>query len=237
MLTLPTILILMAGPIGAYLLGSIPFGLLIGFMRGVDLRTRGSGNIGASNLGRVLGRRYFWFAFILDALKGFLPVLACDLVAHRLHLTIWAVVLTALAAVLGHIFPVYLKFRGGKGVATTFGAMLGIWPAFTMATLAALGVFVLVLLVYRYISLASILAAAALPPFVALAGRFAQVKLLGMEPQRWRHLLPLVGLAAMASLLIIMRHRSNIKRLLTGAEAKVGERTSEPAAPQSQPKG
>ncbi|MBU0637364.1 MAG: glycerol-3-phosphate acyltransferase, partial [Planctomycetes bacterium] len=133
--------------IGAFLLGSIPFGLLIGLARGVDIREHGSRNIGATNAGRVLGRKWGYLCLLLDILKGFVPTLAASFVliaepAESVMLVQW--MLVGLAAVLGHTFPIYLKFRGGKGVATTIGVALGIFPYYTVAMAAALVLYALV---------------------------------------------------------------------------------------------
>jgi len=146
-MTLHQLVFFVLGPLAGYLLGSIPFGWIIGKANGVDIRTVGSKNIGATNLARTLGIRFFWYALILDAAKGFLPVLVIDLYAlHHPPELQWTPLLTAAAAILGHLFPLYLGFKGGKGVATSFGAILGIWPIFTLTGLGCLVVFLLVFL-------------------------------------------------------------------------------------------
>ena len=145
--------------IAAYLLGSIPFGLLIAKAHGKDLRSIGSGNIGATNVSRALGRKWAYFCFVLDVLKGLIPMLATMLIAEPdsvLKLWLWLAV--GCAAIVGHIFPIYLKFKGGKGVATSFGVALGLWPYYTICVLLAFGVWVVVVLIWRYVSLASIAA-------------------------------------------------------------------------------
>ena len=116
--------------IGAYLLGSIPFGLIIAGCFGINLRSIGSGNIGATNLARALGAKWGYLCFALDAAKGFLPVLiACFIFYPSPDIIELAIILAVgTAAVLGHIFPIYTKFKGGKGVATSFGVALGLWP-------------------------------------------------------------------------------------------------------------
>src|ERR1700761_4293919 len=114
----------------AYLAGSIPFGLIVGLARGVDVRKQGSGNIGASNVGRLLGKKYFFFVMFLDLLKGLIPVLAASWVVSNLQhsQTIYILWLgVGFAAVIGHMFSVFLKFKGGKGVATSAGILLGLW--------------------------------------------------------------------------------------------------------------
>src|ERR1700691_6261496 len=128
----------------AYVVGSIPFGLIVGKAKGIDPRTSGSGNIGATNLGRLLGARYFALVFTLDLLKGALPSLAAGAVISfriedRQSCLLWIAV--AAAAVLGHVFSLFLKLKGGKGVATTAGVFLGIYPYFTFAGLIAILIF------------------------------------------------------------------------------------------------
>jgi len=156
------LILLGAFPAGAYLVGSVPFGYLMGRARGVDLRTRGSGNIGATNVARVLGRRWGLLCFALDVLKGLAPVLLAGLVIAGRGASApgparqgaWLAV--AFGAIAGHVFPVWLRFRGGKGVATSLGVLLGFYPYFTFAGLAALAIWVAVVAVWRYVSLASI---------------------------------------------------------------------------------
>lgn len=189
--------------VGSYLAGSIPFGyLLVRLVRGEDIRESGSGNIGATNVSRkspALGV----LTLLLDALKGLIPVMLAGRAAGGAEgLQLGAV--AALAAIVGHLFPVWLKFRGGKGVATGLGAWLGFAP---MSVLVMVVVFVLMVAAFRYISLGSITAAAIFP----LAAR-------------WRgddHGLPLVlSCMAASSLLIILKHGPNIRRLMAGSESK-----------------
>jgi acyl phosphate:glycerol-3-phosphate acyltransferase len=198
----------------SYLLGSIPFGyLLVRIFRGEDVRQSGSGNIGATNVSRsspALGA----LTLVLDALKGTAAVvlayrLSDVLVDHAKPFQTLAV--AALFAVLGHIFPVWLKFRGGKGVATGLGSFFVIAPN---AVLVAVGIFVLVVAVFRYVSLGSILAVASFP--LLFAYRMAA------------HGNASVALAIMATtcLLIIVRHQENIRRLLAGTENRIGGKRS-----------
>src|SRR5687767_9959258 len=131
--------------VAAYLIGSIPFGLIIGLSRGIDPRKQGSGNIGATNVGRLLGGRFFALVFTLDMLKSLLPMLLAGLVAGS-HIrqfdhswqtyALWISV--GLAAVLGHMFSIFLRFKGGKGVATSAGMMFGLYPYYTLPALVAL---------------------------------------------------------------------------------------------------
>lgn len=203
----------------AYFMGAIPFGVIIARSKGVDLRQRGSGNIGATNVGRVLGRRFGYVCFLLDCGKGFVPVLAAGLWLRRqgaglepAQQAAWLAV--ALLAVLGHMFSVFVGFRGGKGVATSLGVVLGFYPFFTFAGLAAFGVWIIVVLIWRYVSLASIVAAVALPLFFVWFSTLLHWPLL----QHW----PLLAFIVLMALLVVFRHRSNIRRLLTGTENKIG---------------
>lgn len=206
----------------AYLLGAIPFGLLVGRMRGVDIRQHGSKNIGATNAGRVLGKRFFWIVFVLDVLKGAIPVaVASGLIARgsgpESELTmstygLWIGV--GLAAFIGHVFPVYLGFRGGKGVATGLGVVLGLWPYFTVCGLLAAGVFVVVFLLTRFVSLGSVIAASAFPIAFVGMGQYRGWDVFGT-------MLPLTIVSSAIALLIVVRHRANIKRLLSGTELRI----------------
>jgi glycerol-3-phosphate acyltransferase PlsY len=205
--------------VAAYLLGSIPFGLLIARAHGINLRKIGSGNIGATNVSRALGKKWAYVCFILDVLKGLVPMLLAagvGLVGKNAsvgQLAMWLTV--GCAAILGHVFPVYLGFHGGKGVATSLGVVLGFWPYYTLSGLIAFAVWVLTLLMWRYVSLASILAAMAFPMALTL--------LIGLIPEwRFGNLWPLYVAAIGMPLLVIARHAENIKRLLEGSEPKIG---------------
>jgi len=194
---------------GAYLLGAIPFGLVVGrAFRGIDIREHGSRNLGATNAGRVLGPGWGVLVFALDFLKGLVPVLVAGALFGRGSLVPLA---AAAAAVLGHVFPVWLGFRGGKGAAAGLGACFALAP---LAAGVALGVFAATLALSRYVSLGSILAALALPPAFWLT-----------EPERARENGGAVLLTlALLSLLVIVRHRSNIARLVHGTENRFGSR-------------
>lgn len=187
--------------LGAYLVGAIPFGLLIARSRGVDIRQHGSGNIGATNVFRVLGKPLGIATFVLDALKGFGPVVIGMQLAPE---TPEAAGLTAgVATILGHSFPVYLGFKGGKGVATSAGVLLGLAP---LAAGIGLALWAAVFAASRYVSLASITAAAAIPA----------VSWALYAPDRIATPIALTLLG----LLIILRHRSNIRRLRDGTESR-----------------
>lgn len=212
-----------AGIFVAYLIGGVPFGVLIARAHGKDLRAIGSGNIGATNVARALGRKCGYMCFGLDVLKGLIPMAAVRLIAAVLSdtpgdltspglLALWLAV--GCGAILGHIFPIYLRFRGGKGVATSFGVTLGLWPYFTLCALVALFVWVAVVLTWRYVSLASICASTAFPVTLVVA-------ILVMPAWRLADLWPLLPPAAAIGALVVIRHRENIGRLLAGTESKI----------------
>jgi acyl-phosphate glycerol 3-phosphate acyltransferase len=190
----------------SYLVGAVPFGYLVARARGVDILRQGSGNIGATNVGRVLGRGYGLLVFLLDFAKGALPVLAAGQVPPDPS---WppdlVPVAAGVAAFLGHLFPVYLRFRGGKGVATGAGAVAVLMPG---PVLGALLAWTVVFVVSRYVSLASLTAAA-----VLCGLRLACTD----RPWGWDHrLVTLFGLVA--ATLVLARHHANIRRLLRGTE-------------------
>lgn len=208
-------LIFIPAVIGAYLLGSIPFGLLIAKAHGKDLRSIGSGNIGATNVSRALGRKWAYVCFALDVLKGMVPMLIIMFIAEPagvVMLLLWLVV--GCAAISGHIFPIYLKFKGGKGVATSFGIALGLWPYYTIGALFAIAIWAVVVLIWRYVSLASIVGSVSFPVVLIVA--------IILKPG-WDlySLWPLLVAATAIPLMVIIRHRENIKRLLTGTESKI----------------
>jgi len=197
----------------AYLLGSIPFGLiLVRVARGEDVRLTGSGNIGATNVARAGGARLGIATLILDALKGYLAVALAIAASHRyndLDLGL-AAALAALFAILGHVFPIWLRFRGGKGVATGVGALVGLAPR---AVLVVLAIFIVIVLISRYVSLGSIVASAVFPVLAYVL---------------YRETSSVTDLAVMlaASWLIILKHKANIKRLLNGTENRLQVRKS-----------
>lgn len=208
----------------AYLIGSIPFGVIIARAHGKDLRAIGSGNIGATNVARALGRKWGYICFALDALKGLIPMLAfraaaLPRIAATIHgpavMALW--LLVGIAAILGHVFPLYLGFKGGKGVTTSFGVALGLWPYFTICALIALAVWLAVVLIWRYVSLASICAALTFP--VSLI-----VGILAIADWHAVTLWPLLIAATFIPLLVILRHRENITRLLSGTESKIRQK-------------
>ena len=209
----------------AYLMGAIPFGLLVGLAKGIDPRKAGSGNIGATNLGRLLGGQYFALVFTLDMLKGMLPMLAASFVlrgeSRALATTDYLLWLgVGLAAILGHMFSVFLKFKGGKGVATSAGVMLGLWPYFTGPGLVAIGAFVLIVFATRYISLGSMGGAILFPVAYVVIGRWRGWDVFGAQ-------LPLLIFGVLVAILIVYKHRSNIARLMAGTENKLGKKRPE----------
>ena len=200
----------------AYVLGSVPFGLIVGKSKGIDPRTAGSGNIGATNVGRLLGKRFFFMVFLLDLLKGMLPMLAAGWVLRGAPqepktFALWLVV--GFAAILGHMFSLFLGFKGGKGVATSSGVVLGLFPYFTIPGLVCLLLWFVTFKLTRYVSLASILAAVAFPAVYIATG------LVWRPPwpvfgAQW----PLLAFAVLIALMIVWKHRGNIARLRAGTE-------------------
>jgi glycerol-3-phosphate acyltransferase PlsY len=191
----------------AYLLGSIPFGyLLVRFLRQEDVRDTGSGNIGATNVARAGGTTLGLFTLLLDAMKGFIAVfLAMQFAPNTAHGPSTLAVAAAVAAVVGHVFPIWLRFRGGKGIATALGVFIALVP---LVALSAVGVFALIVATTRLVSLGSILAAVSIP-FLTLL----------LVPHRSTALL--IGLSFI-SLLSIVKHHANIVRLLHGKESRFG---------------
>lgn len=191
-------------PVVAYLLGSIPFGFLIVKARGSDIRETGSGNIGAANVARNAGAVAGILTLVLDAGKGYLAVW---LAMRWPHTDIRWIMSAALLAVIGHMFPVWLRFKGGKGVATGLGVFL---PISAMAVLWAVVLWILVVAFWRYSSLGSILAAVALPIFVHLL----------YAPMHAPPPAVTVG-TILISILVLVKHRGNMERLMAGTEPRL----------------
>ena len=202
--------------ISSYLFGSIPFAWILAKAKGVDLRKVGSGNIGATNLSRALGRKWAYLCFALDTLKGFLPIFLASrfFLLPADNIKTFGCLAVGVSAILGHIFPVYLNFKGGKGVATSFGVALGFWPYYTICALFALAVWIIVALIFGYISLASIVASIAFPVALSLA-------IFLHSGWQLEKLWPLLFVAFAIPVLVIILHRQNIKRILIGAEPKI----------------
>ncbi len=207
----------------AFLCGSIPFGLLIARSRGIDIREHGSGNIGATNVWRVLGRGPGLTCFVLDVAKGFGPTFAAGW-SHALFRarpidpqTAWLWLAVMVAAILGHMFTPFAGFKGGKGVATGLGAMLGLFPYLTIPALFTFAVWMLTAAAWRYVSLASCISAASLPlffwTFMLKGGRAG-------EPG----IVPFYIVTTAVAALVIVRHRANIRRLVAGTENRMTPR-------------
>ena len=208
MVTLPAVLI------ASYLLGSIPFGYLAGRLAGIDVRKVGSGNIGATNVVRVLGKKYGYPVFALDVFKGFGAVMISMLMAPG-RPPAWNSpeifgILAAMSSVLGHLYPPWLKFEGGKGVATSAGALLALTP---VATLIGVAIWLIMFWLTRYVSLASITAAVVLPIVILLTRSHNQ-----------NNAKPLVIASACVAAVVIWRHRSNLSRLMRGTEPRFRKR-------------
>ena len=196
--------------LGSYLLGSIPFGYLAGRLQGIDIRQAGSCNVGATNVVRLLGKRYGYPVFALDVLKGFAAVKISMLMATG-RPPEWNSpeifgILAAMCSVLGHLYPPWLKFKGGKGVATSAGALLALTP---VATLIGVAIWIIVFWLTRYVSLASLTAAVVLPIVILVVSSPDQNKRK-----------PLVYSSVCVAAVVVWRHRSNLSRLIRGTEPR-----------------
>ncbi|OPZ66613.1 MAG: Glycerol-3-phosphate acyltransferase [Candidatus Aerophobetes bacterium ADurb.Bin490] len=215
------ILVIIAGAAAAYLMGSIPTGyLIVKWLKGLDIRSVGSGNIGATNVKRVLGLKWFFGVLFLDALKGFLPVLAVKLLFPQYQ---FLPVLAALCAVLGHTFTIFLNFKGGKGVATGLGVFLALAPLSVICSLAS---FVIILFMFKYISLGSIVAAVLLPAFVFIFGENGFLNLVLL-------------FSVFTAVFVVYKHKENISRLREGTENKFtvkSEKKEDAAQPENKKK-
>lgn len=220
----------------AFAAGSVPFGYLIARARGIDIRQHGSKNIGATNVGRVLGRPLGFLCFGLDLLKGLLPTLLAGRVLGALGdgqpaaPVAWAWLAIMAASVLGHMFSPWVGFRGGKGVATGFGALLGVWPLLTLPALAALLAWLACAAATRYVGLASCVAAASLPasvlatPWLWRVANGGPISAAARDGSAifaaWPHLIVATVLAG----LVIVKHRGNLARMWAGTEPRIGQR-------------
>ncbi len=195
----------------SYLLGGIPFGYLIAVTKGIDIRTEGSGNIGATNVSRVLGRKYGLIIFLLDMFKGFVAVFFVPLFASGIKYPTTAdslpVILCGLSAVLGHAFPVYLKFKGGKAVATSFGIFVWLAP---IAIAISFGAWITTVLVSRYVSLGSIIGT------LVLVGA-----IICVVDSPFGDNMYITYLSVAVAILVVIKHTSNIKRIISGTEKRV----------------
>jgi len=186
----------------AYLVGSIPFGLLIAKSKGIDIRTQGSGNIGATNVLRVIGKKWGFITLFLDLLKGFIPSFFFPLFLKQ---NTDLGVLFGIASILGHTFPIYLKFKGGKGVATSAGMLLGVAPVAMGIGFLTWGI---CMLITRYVSLSSILAAISIIITIWIKEEYQQNRVSQI-------------VLTLIAILVIWLHRTNIQRLLKGTENKI----------------
>lgn len=208
----PTLCLISTGLI-AYLIGSFPTGYIAGRIRGVDIRKVGSGNVGATNVTRVLGKKFGYPVFLIDFLKGLIPLLLARTIAHRYQLdptsSDLCIAVAGIFAVVGHSYPVWLGFKGGKGVATSLGLVFGIsW----IAALVMGAVWIILLKITRYVSVASIIAAIALP--------IAMIALLLLHQLRSP---VLIYFSLLLAAIVVFRHRSNMSRLLAGTEPRIAK--------------
>ena len=195
---------------GCYFCGSIPFGLIIGKINKIDIREHGSGNIGATNVLRTLGKKWGYTCFILDLLKGLLPVIGCKILARENGFSSaeYIPAIAVVCTVLGHIFSIFLKFKGGKGIATSAGAILAIAP---YSLLIALVLWIIIFKASGYVSLASILAAIAIP-FLSILENFLKLHETPISPYSQ-------GILFALAILVTVKHKSNIQRLKAGTES------------------
>ncbi len=209
--------------VGAYLVGGIPFGWLAGRLRGIDLQEAGSGNIGATNVARLLGRRCGVAVFALDVLKGLLPALVAGYMIHRgtadetfsdaTRSLCW--LLSGLSAVLGHNYSIYLGFRGGKGVSTSLGVAMGIYPHLTVPALVAVLVWGVMVSITRMISVGSIAAGIVFP--IVHTGTLVYQG--GSFGRQW----PFVLFTYLVASMVVLRHRANLTRIVQGTEPRLGQ--------------
>ena len=225
-LAAPTPLLWAALPVGAYLVGSFPTAHLLARSRGIDLGTVGSRNYGATNLGRTLGRPWGVGCFLVDAVKGAAPVLAAGWLLGALGAaagtlpteTAWCWLATAAAGIVGHTLSPWIGFRGGKGVATGFGALAAMWPVLTLPAALALLLWLVLVAIFRMVSLASMVAAVSVPCSVLVAAR-ASAGFGGVRASA-----PFLAASVAIALFVVVKHRSNIARILAGTEARVGRK-------------
>jgi glycerol-3-phosphate acyltransferase PlsY len=194
----------------SYLIGSVPWGYLIARLKGVDIRQHGSGNIGTANVLRVMGKKWGYLVFLCDFFKGFLSVKLVSLIAAYFLVNVGlGSVIAAVACVLGHDYPIWLGFKGGKGIATLAGTVLSLFPPLVFVSFGV--VWIAVFLISRYTSLASISAVVALPIAAYLIVAKTDLPLL-------------LGFSVLMAALAIWLHRANIARLLNGTENRFGRK-------------
>lgn len=222
--------LILAMPLG-FLAGSIPFGLLIARRHGIDIRQHGSKNIGATNVLRVLGKKPGALCFALDVAKGLIPTLAAGLAAGTIARFDMppALALAWLGAmacpILGHMYSPWVSFKGGKGVATGLGSLLGVFPILTIAGVGAFALWIVIVARWRYVGLASSIAAASLPLWIAAS--FLAARNLGWLTHPWLTAAwPFLLVGVVLAALVIFKHRANLQRTLAGTESKFGQRVS-----------
>lgn len=234
----------------AFLAGSVPFGLWISKACGIDIRQHGSGNIGATNVGRVLGTRLGVLCFALDMLKGFVPTFYAGLYMNLIpgllfakpidppHWAWWWLIIMALP-ILGHMFSPWVSFKGGKGVATGLGSILGVFPYLTIPALGAMAIWSAVVGVSRYVSLASVAASVALPILVVMwawisvvATETGRMRILKALEEQGLGLVPFYIVTGVMAAFVVWKHRGNIRRLIRGKESRLGDRVQvRPSSP------
>jgi len=180
----------------SYILGSIPFGYIIAKMKGIDITKLGSGNIGATNVGRYLGKPYFFIVLFIDAIKGFIPT-----ILFKLLFGLEYGILAGLFSVIGHSYSIFMKFKGGKGVATGLGVSIALIP---IETIIGFGVWFLVLTIFKIVALASIISAISVFIVVLFLEKSSLIKIV----------------CGIIAVLIVLRHKSNIERIIKGTEPK-----------------
>jgi glycerol-3-phosphate acyltransferase PlsY len=218
-------------PVAAYLVGSFPTAHLLARSRGVDLGTVGSRNYGATNLGRTLGKPWGIACFAVDAAKGAIPVVAAGWILGALGASpggvptqvAWCWLTTAAGGIVGHTLSPWIGFKGGKGVATGFGALAAMWPVLTIPALVALAIWIALVAVFRMVSLASMVAAVAVPCTV-LATALGANGVAGV-----RAVVPFLIASALIAAFVVFKHRSNIARIRAGTESKVLQKKTAPA--------
>lgn len=228
----PTPILWAALPVASYLVGSVPTAHLLARTRGIDLGSVGSRNYGATNLGRTLGRPWGIACFALDAMKGALPALAAGWLLGALGekaggfpaSVAWCWLAAAFAAILGHTLSPWIGFKGGKGVATGFGALAAMWPVLTLPALLALVLWLAVVAIFRMVSLGSMIAAISVPCALLVAA-ISSNGVAGVVEAT-----PFLVASGAIAIFVVVKHRANIARIRAGTELKVGQRRTEAPA-------
>ena len=234
----PTPLLWSTMPVAAYLVGSVPTAHLLARTRGIDLGSVGSKSYGATNLGRTLGKPWGIACFLLDSVKGAAPVLAAGGLLGALGAapggvpaeTAWCWLAVGASAIVGHTLSPWIGFKGGKGVATGFGALAAMWPVLTIPAALALVVWAILVLLFRMVSLASMVAAVVVPCAVLVTALSAN----GTDGVR--AVVPFLAASSLIAAFVVFKHRSNIARIRAGTELKVlQKKPADPAPAESKP--